>query len=283
MSHVASQHDIDINCIVAEPNHTATTDSGQSSILKRFDFEHDANIRRQTKTFTVRQSEQFVVVQDTVQVLNPLRIDITIEDDPVTLAVFTTQVVDNLAENAREQTIGPLTGSAVEAAVKAFLGHDLRVNDMADTLDAIDSLQSSQKGSPSVGFTRTRATNHHDTVMQVLNLIELQDLCHPSIGCNQVALLDHFVERFTKSLQRCRNVLNAREHFAFDLFEELCILAHKLRRDSFPDTLDNDLRLHACTVGCVISILDSRSLEPTRAHEHALQGSQTKVVMGLLG
>lgn len=50
---------------------------------------NNAYVGRDRETFTIRQSQQFVVIQYTVQVLNPLRINISIKDNPVTLVQLT--------------------------------------------------------------------------------------------------------------------------------------------------------------------------------------------------
>ncbi|KAI6748665.1 hypothetical protein HG530_015438 [Fusarium avenaceum] len=77
----------------------------ECGILKRLDFKHDSDIGWQVKTFTIGKREQLVVIEYTVQVLNPFRIDITIKDDPMSLGVLATEVIDNFAEDAGEKTI----------------------------------------------------------------------------------------------------------------------------------------------------------------------------------
>ncbi|KAG1791180.1 uncharacterized protein HD556DRAFT_1310060 [Suillus plorans] len=72
------------------PDVNAATESGQGAngrqvgIAKMLDLEHDANIRREVQTFTIGQ------------LLDPLRINITIEDDTVSLTAFTTNITNNL-------------------------------------------------------------------------------------------------------------------------------------------------------------------------------------------
>ena len=145
---VVVDHHVDVDGIIAKPDHTATRHCSKRSVLQCLDFEHDANVRRKVKTLTVGQGQQFVVVKHRVQVLDPLRIDITIKDDPVTLAIFATQVVDNLAKNASEQAIGPFAGCVVQGTVQLLFRHDFRIDHMADALYTIGCLERIQKRPP---------------------------------------------------------------------------------------------------------------------------------------
>jgi len=54
-----------VDYILAEPNHAATADSGQSRVSEMFHLEHDADVRRKIEALAIRESEEFVVVQDT--------------------------------------------------------------------------------------------------------------------------------------------------------------------------------------------------------------------------
>jgi hypothetical protein len=49
-----------------------------------------------------------------IQVLDPFRIDIAIKDDPVFLTAFTTDVIDNLAQDVGEQPVVSFTRRGIE-------------------------------------------------------------------------------------------------------------------------------------------------------------------------
>ena len=53
------------------------------------------HVGRQTESLPVREGEEFVVIQDTVLVLHPLRVHVAIKDDPLPLVQFTTHVVND--------------------------------------------------------------------------------------------------------------------------------------------------------------------------------------------
>lgn len=51
--------------------------------------------------------QQFVVIEDGVQVFDPFRIDVSVEDDPLPLVDLATDVVDDSTENVSEETVAP--------------------------------------------------------------------------------------------------------------------------------------------------------------------------------
>lgn len=51
------------------------------------------DIRRNGQPLSIRQSEEFVVIQHRVEVLHPLRVHVSIKDDPLTLAYLTMHIV----------------------------------------------------------------------------------------------------------------------------------------------------------------------------------------------
>ena len=58
-------------------------------------LENDADIGRNGESLSIGQGEQFVVVQDGVQILYPFGIHVSIEHDPLTLFQFTSHIVDD--------------------------------------------------------------------------------------------------------------------------------------------------------------------------------------------
>ena len=64
--------------------------------------------------------QEFVVIEHRVQVFNPLRIDIPVKDDPLPLVDFTADVIDDLAQNVREQTVCPFARVWIEHTVQSL-------------------------------------------------------------------------------------------------------------------------------------------------------------------
>jgi hypothetical protein len=54
--------------------------------------------------------QQLVVVEDRVEVLDPLGVDVSVEDDPLPLVDLASHVVDDSTEDVGEQTVTPLAG-----------------------------------------------------------------------------------------------------------------------------------------------------------------------------
>lgn len=52
-------------------------------------------IGRQTEAFSIGQGEQLVIIQHGVQVLNPFRIHVSVEDDPLALLQLSPHVINN--------------------------------------------------------------------------------------------------------------------------------------------------------------------------------------------
>ena len=64
----------------------------------------DTHVRRDGEALAVGQRQQLAVVEHRVEILDPLRVDVAVEDDPLTLADLAAHVVDDLAQRMREQT-----------------------------------------------------------------------------------------------------------------------------------------------------------------------------------
>ena len=108
--------------------------------------------------FTIRQSEQLVIIQHTckkkkqivasenwkilpVQVLHPFWINVTIENDPMEFRALSTNIVYYLPQNMCEQTIIPLTGGRIKCTIEGILMHCLGIDDVFDTFNALKSFQ----------------------------------------------------------------------------------------------------------------------------------------------
>lgn len=67
-------------------------------------------------SFAVRQSQQLIVVHNRVHILNPQRINVTIEHNVFSLAFLSWLI--NFPENTRKETVGPVPGDWVECSIK---------------------------------------------------------------------------------------------------------------------------------------------------------------------
>src|SRR6202000_1777042 len=123
-------------------------------IFQALNFEHNTNVGRQIESLAVWQSKQLVVVEHTVQVFHPLWIDVAIKNNPVALAVFSTEIVNDLPQDTGEQSVRPFSSCAVKATVKCFFGHDLWVDHMVYAFNALHFLESLEQDSPDCGFAR---------------------------------------------------------------------------------------------------------------------------------
>jgi hypothetical protein len=84
-------------------------------------LEHDAHVARDGQPLPVGQREQLVNVQHAVQVLHPLRIHVPVKYNPLALVQLTAHIVDNLAQDVREQSVRPLPGVRVGKKPGFFL------------------------------------------------------------------------------------------------------------------------------------------------------------------
>ena len=123
-----------------------------------------------------------------VQVLDPLRVYVTIEDDPVSLAALPTNVVHNFTQRVREETVIPLTGSRVKSAIQRVFMHGLGIDHVCDALHSVKTFESRKQHLPCVRLSASRGTHHHQTVLNFLNLVELEDLVDPPLALNEAAL-----------------------------------------------------------------------------------------------
>jgi hypothetical protein len=146
-----------------------------------------------------------------IQVLHPLRIDIAVEDNPVSFCTFTTDIIDNLSQDMRKESIVPLARSWVQSPIQRILMHSFRINDIRDSFNAIEPFESRHENLPRVCFPSARRANHHETMLDFLNLIKLQDFRNPSIAKNKVPLSTDVVDVHAKFIEVDRVVISSRE------------------------------------------------------------------------
>jgi len=185
-----------------------------------------------------------------VQVLNPFRIDISIEDDPVSLGTFPTNIVDDLSENVGEKTIVPLASCRIECPIQGILVNRFGVDNVGDALSAIQPLKCRQQDFPCIGLSATRRTHHHKTMLNLLDLVELENLRDPSFASNEILLGTDLEDLFAKGVKVDREVVDTRENIG----EE----AEEAFRNSLPVVVESYLvrsgTSSATSLGTIVSV-----------------------------
>ncbi len=110
---MSNSNQIITNGHLPEPDHPAAGDGGVRGMVEIRHLEHDAHVARDGQSLTVRQREQLVHVQHAVQVLHPLRVHVAVKYNPLALVQLPTDIVNNLAQDVREQAVRPLPGVRV--------------------------------------------------------------------------------------------------------------------------------------------------------------------------
>lgn len=75
-----------------------------------------------------------------------------------------------------EQPIRPFPGVGVQGSVEVVFADSLGVDDVGHTLHALESLQSLQKNAPGHALPAARGPHHHQAVVNLSDLIELENL-----------------------------------------------------------------------------------------------------------
>ena len=90
--------------------------------------------------------------------------------------VQTPTQVHLLSQNVCEQPIGPLPGVGVQGSVQVVFADGFRVDDMGHALHTLEPLQSLQKNAPGHALSAARGPHHHQAVVDLGDLIELENL-----------------------------------------------------------------------------------------------------------
>ena len=107
--------------------------------------------------------QKLVVIEHRVQILDPLRIDIPVKDDPLPLVDLAPHVVNDTTEHVGKQPVTPLSRVRVQHTVQRFLRHGLGVDDVGNSFDSFVKLESFQENAPSARFAGSGWPDHHQT------------------------------------------------------------------------------------------------------------------------
>ena len=124
--------------VVTEPHHSTTGDRREGGVTEGIHLEHKAHIGRNGEALPRGEGEELGVVEDTIQVLRPLRVHVAIEYDPVAPFHFPADVVQNVPQNLGEHAVRPLERGLVKRTVQFGLGESLGVDDVRLSLHAVD-------------------------------------------------------------------------------------------------------------------------------------------------
>ncbi len=82
----------------------------------------------------------------------------------------------SLSEHVCEEPVGPLACVGVQRAVQVVFADGFGVDDVSDALHALQPLQGFEQDSPGHGLPAARRADHHQPVIDLRDLIELQHL-----------------------------------------------------------------------------------------------------------
>lgn len=75
-----------------------------------------------------------------------------------------------------EEPVGPFASVGVEGPIQMVLTDGLRVDNVGHTLDPLQSLQGLEQHPPCHGLATARGADHHETMVDLGDLVQLQHL-----------------------------------------------------------------------------------------------------------
>ncbi|CAN7979471.1 unnamed protein product, partial [Ixodes pacificus] len=259
--HLRAQH------VLAEPDHAAARHRRQCRKAQVLHLKHHPHLRKQgqshvggqAEALPVGQGEQLVVVQDAVEVLHPLRVHVPIKDDPLPLVDLPTHIVNDpthtqtprshsLSEDVSEESVCPFTRVGVQDSQNGALGTHLGVNDVGDSLDALQALQGLEQHLPGGRLAASARADHHQAVVQLRDLCQqCPHLLHPGaslllpLARHQVHLLAHLDNVLLEAAHLGPGVRHPREDVREQREEQRDVLRHQLGHHRLAHALDQNL------------------------------------------
>ncbi len=130
----------------------------------------------------------------------------------MSLWALAVNIVDNLAQDVCEETIVPFAGSGIWCTIESFITYGFGVDYIGNTFCAVQPFEGRQQHSPSICFTCPWRANHHEAVLNFLDLIKLQNLVHPLVACRQLPLVTDIDDVLAQNFEIHRNVVNPWKH-----------------------------------------------------------------------
>jgi len=154
---------------------SASGHSGWGSIVQVLDLEDHFAVIGHWNTLSIGEGENLVVIEHSVQVLNPNGIDWSIANNPG--GVFVSPVIA-LLPDLRVDAWHPLTGHSVHHTVHLWTSDSLWIHDV-ESVWLIQLSQSIGQGVHNGCLTAADGTNHHETVTHKRCFVKLNDLDEP--------------------------------------------------------------------------------------------------------
>lgn len=111
---------VDVDVFLGKENHTESGDCGGGGKLQIVGFEDEVDVVAEADSLTVRQREQVIVIKDGVKRFNPLRVDITVTNDP---AEGLAGLFDNQTGRVCQNTVLELTRIVVHQSEELLSRH----------------------------------------------------------------------------------------------------------------------------------------------------------------
>ena len=117
--------------LVRDEEHARARDRGGRGVEQVADLEEQLHVAEQPDALVGGEGEQPVVVHHGVHVLDPVGVEVAVEDDPLRVGVGR---IGHVAHRARHQPVLPLARRQVDVAVQLVGRNGLRVDVLPDGL-----------------------------------------------------------------------------------------------------------------------------------------------------
>lgn len=123
------------------------------------------------------EGQHLVVIHDSVEGLDPLWINITIEDDPLIFVLWLVRaiVLVHVSHDDRQDTIFPFLRFRVHATEQLIGGNSLWIYDIKDSI-LVTKFGGLSESLPDSCLSRSWVTNNEDTMPNINNLLKLHNL-----------------------------------------------------------------------------------------------------------
>lgn len=239
------------------------------------DLENKTHLWGNWNTLLRHKGQHLVVIHDSVKGLNPLWIDITIQNDPLLLVLWLVWVVVfvHVSHDDREYTISPLFGLGVHATIELIGSDGFRIDDIVDGWD-LSSIIGLGKSLPDSGFSATGVTNNEARVTYHKNFSKLDDLLDETIfGLETASLGDLSCDSIKLEIDLWLGN-DTWEEIENETEEDLSIIDDNLWHVEISETSHEDQ---------IFVYIWLSSLETTSLSEYRLYGTETPIIMDLLG
>mmetsp|Transcript_8669 Transcript_8669/g.29755 ORF Transcript_8669/g.29755 Transcript_8669/m.29755 type:complete len:454 (-) Transcript_8669:3386-4747(-) len=253
-------------------------DGGGRGVFQRVDLEDHAHRIAQRDALVGDQSEHLVVVHDRVHRLDPDRVNVAVEDDPlIDLVVVEALVLERLCHAAHddgEHAVLPVLGQR-HVAVEFVASDGLWVDRLVDArLLGLAQVVRPRQRLPDGRLAAARRAEEHDGVADVEQFLELARLQDEHVVALQALLVRHLHDAALERLVDLDGHLEAHEQVGDETEEDGRVHRGDLGR------VEVAQRAHQNTVLVRVRVV---AQEHACDDEDGLDGAQAPVVVVLLG